>query len=81
MAASRYTRKVPRPDLLLVGALLHDIGKGRLGITHKSVWVWSKILRRIWDSTPRTSHILVQMVRHHLLLPEVATGVTPMIRP
>src|SRR4029453_15864318 len=27
-AASELTRDVDRPDLLLVGALLHDIGKG-----------------------------------------------------
>ena len=29
--ASSLTREVSRPDLLLVGALLHDIGKGQAG--------------------------------------------------
>ncbi|MEZ5119320.1 MAG: [protein-PII] uridylyltransferase [Candidatus Nanopelagicales bacterium] len=73
VAASRYTRKVSRPDLLLVGALLHDIGKGRPG-DHTQVGVGL-----VADLAPHLgfdaadSHILVQMVRHHLLLPDVAT--------
>ena len=81
MAASRYTRKVSRPDLLLVGALLHDIGKGRPGITHKSVWVWSKILRRIWDSTPRTRTSSSRWCVTTYCCPKWPPGVTPMIRP
>jgi [protein-PII] uridylyltransferase len=62
-----------RPDLLVVGALLHDIGKGYPG-DHTEVGV--KLVARIGDRMgfPRRDiDLLVAMVRHHLLLPDVAT--------
>lgn len=71
--ASAHARKVARPDLLLVGALLHDIGKGRPG-DHTVVGVGL-----VGDLAPNLGFgpddtaVLVQLVRHHLLLPEVAT--------
>lgn len=71
--ASALTRHVSRPDLLLVGALLHDIGKGQPG-DHTEVGV-----RIVIDLAPRLgfdeadSAILVDLVRYHLLLPETAT--------
>ena len=37
--ACALTRDVQRPDLLLVGALLHDIGKGRPGRDHTEVGI------------------------------------------
>jgi [protein-PII] uridylyltransferase len=73
VGAAKHTRKVSRPDLLLVGALLHDIGKGRPG-DHTEVGV--DLVR---DLAPHLgfnqadSEVLVQMVRHHLLLPDTAT--------
>lgn len=71
--ASELTRRVSRPDLLLVGALLHDIGKG-LGVDHTPAGV--EIVARLapelgFDESD--SAILVSLVRHHLLLPETAT--------
>ena len=73
VAASEYTRKVARPDLLLVGALLHDIGKGRPGDhTEVGVELVGQIAPDLGFDAADTE-ILVQMVRHHLLLPDTAT--------
>ncbi|MFI9236894.1 [protein-PII] uridylyltransferase [Streptomyces sp. NPDC053079] len=71
--ASALTRRVGRPDLLLVAALLHDIGKGRPG-DHSAV---GERLAR--DIAPRLGFdaadtaVLATLVRHHLLLAETAT--------
>ncbi|GAA1874339.1 [protein-PII] uridylyltransferase [Pseudonocardia ailaonensis] len=71
--AARLTTRVSRPDLLLVGALLHDIGKGRDGdhsIVGESLAV--QIGRRL-GFAERDVDTLGAMVRHHLLLPHTAT--------
>ena len=71
--AARLTTRVARPDLLLVGALLHDIGKGRGGdhsVVGESLAV--QIGRRLGLSEPDVA-LLGAMVRHHLLLPHTAT--------
>ena len=71
--AAALTRRVARPDLLLLGALLHDIGKGLPG-DHTEVG-----MRVVADIGPRLGlaaddvDVLVAMVQHHLLLPDVAT--------
>jgi len=71
--ASALTDRVDRPDLLLVGALLHDIGKGRPGDhTDVGVEMVAEIGARM-GFPPADVHDLVQMVRHHLLLPDIAT--------
>ncbi|MFI9510008.1 [protein-PII] uridylyltransferase [Nocardia sp. NPDC052566] len=71
--ASALSTRVARPDLLALGALLHDIGKGRAG-DHSVVGaeLATHIGRRLglWPSDVRT---LSAIVRHHLLLPETAT--------
>ncbi len=72
-AAAGLTRRVARPDLLLLGGLLHDIGKGLPG-DHSAVGV-----RLVAAIGPRLGlpasdvAVLVAMVRHHLLLPDAAT--------
>ncbi|MGW4844549.1 [protein-PII] uridylyltransferase [Nocardia brasiliensis] len=70
---SAMSTRVARPDLLALGALLHDIGKGRAG-DHSVVGaeLATHIGRRLglWPSDVRT---LSAMVRHHLLLPDTAT--------
>ncbi|WP_128380942.1 [protein-PII] uridylyltransferase [Streptomyces cavernae] len=71
--ASEFTRRVGRPDLLLVAALLHDIGKGWPG-DHS---VAGEIIAR--DVAARIGFdrddvaVLASLVRHHLLLVETAT--------
>jgi [protein-PII] uridylyltransferase len=71
--AAGLTDKVERPDLLLVGALLHDIGKGYPG-DHTTVGM--EIVERVASRMgfpPEDVAILVDLVRYHLLLPDTAT--------
>ena len=71
--AAELTDTVERPDLLLVGTLLHDIGKGYPG-DHTTVGmeVVERIATRMGFS-PADVAVLVELVRHHLLLPDTAT--------
>jgi [protein-PII] uridylyltransferase len=71
--AAALTRRVGRPDLLLLAALLHDLGKGYPGDhTAAGVEVVPPVLRRIGLSEPDVEAVTT-LVRHHLLLPESAT--------
>ena len=73
VGAAALTRRVGRPDLLLIGALLHDIGKGLPGDhTQVGMTVVAAMGPRLGLS-PADSATLVSMVEHHLLLPDVAT--------
>jgi [protein-PII] uridylyltransferase len=71
--ASAYTREVERPDLLLIGAFLHDVGKGLDG-DHSVVGapVAAEIATRI-GLPPADVATIEKLVRLHLLLPDVAT--------
>jgi [protein-PII] uridylyltransferase len=71
--AAPLTTRVARSDLLALGALLHDIGKGR-GIDH--CVFGAKLVIPIGERlglSPRDIGTLSGMVRHHLLLPVTAT--------
>ncbi|MCU1667456.1 MAG: UTP-GlnB uridylyltransferase, GlnD [Blastococcus sp.] len=72
-AAAELTHDVDRPDLLLVAALLHDIGKGWPG-DHSVVGepIAAEIGTRMGFS-PADVAVLATLVRHHLLLPATAT--------
>ncbi|ADP84360.1 [protein-PII] uridylyltransferase [Pseudofrankia inefficax] len=71
--AAQHTREVDRPDLLLLGALLHDIGKGYPGDhTDAGILIVEKLGPRL-GLPPDDVDVLVAMVRHHLLLPDSAT--------
>ncbi len=71
--AAALAHRVDRPDLLVVGALLHDIGKGYPG-DHTVVGI--DLVGRIGERMgypPTDIAVLQDLVRHHLLLPDVAT--------
>ncbi len=70
--AATLTREVARPDLLLLGALFHDIGKGADGDhSEAGARMIPPIARRL-GLTERDSDTLVSVVRWHLLLPQTA---------
>ncbi|MGY0003059.1 [protein-PII] uridylyltransferase [Micromonospora sp. I033] len=71
--ASRHTRDVDRPDLLLLGAFLHDIGKGLPG-DHSTVGapLAEAVATRIGLPADEAA-LIAKLVRLHLLLPDVAT--------
>ncbi|WP_347404753.1 [protein-PII] uridylyltransferase [Micromonospora sp. WMMD1102] len=71
--ATGYAREVDRPDLLLLAAFLHDVGKG-LGGDHSQVGapIAARIAARI-GLPPAEVELVGKLVRLHLLLPEVAT--------
>ncbi|MFF8194624.1 [protein-PII] uridylyltransferase [Streptomyces bobili] len=71
--ASEFTRRVSRPDLLLVAALLHDIGKGWPGDHSVAGEIIAKdVAARIGFDRTEVA-VLSTLVRHHLLLVETAT--------
>ncbi len=71
--ASGLVSRVERPDLLVVGALFHDIGKGFDGDhTEVGMEVIAEVGERM-GYPPDDLAVLVDLCRHHLLLPDVAT--------
>jgi [protein-PII] uridylyltransferase len=71
--ASRMIRRVSRPDLLLVAALVHDLGKG--GVRDHSVAgepLAAALAARLGFSDADVA-VVGALVRWHLLLAEVAT--------
>ncbi|MFD9910877.1 ACT domain-containing protein, partial [Streptomyces sp. NPDC059063] len=71
--ASALTRRVGRPDLLLMAALLHDIGKGWPGDHSVAGEIIARdVAGRVGFDSADTA-VLACLVRHHLLLIETAT--------
>ncbi|MEZ0366699.1 [protein-PII] uridylyltransferase [Mycobacterium sp. pUA109] len=71
--ARMLTTRVGRPDLLMLAALLHDIGKGRGG--DHSV-IGARLATQIGTRLgmwPSDVQMLSKLVAHHLLLSKVAT--------
>jgi len=70
--AAELVDRVARPDLLVLGALFHDLGKGYPG-DHTEVGM--ELVRSIGPRLGLSAadiDVLVLMVEHHLLLPDVA---------
>jgi len=72
--AVALTRKVHRPDLLLIAALFHDIGKGFPNKDHSDYGeeLIQPLARRM-GFDEEDVETLALMVKHHLLLSAVAT--------
>lgn len=71
--AAALVDRVERPDLLVVGALLHDIGKGRDGDhTEIGMELIETIGARMGYPDEEVA-VLVDLCKHHLLLPDFAT--------
>ncbi|MFB4421667.1 [protein-PII] uridylyltransferase [Streptomyces sp. QL37] len=71
--ASHLTRRVGRPDLLLVAALLHDIGKGWPGDHSVAGEVIARDMAARIGFDQQDVGVVATLVRHHLLLVETAT--------
>ncbi|MEU5719637.1 [protein-PII] uridylyltransferase [Streptomyces sp. NPDC020403] len=71
--ASSLTRRVGRPDLLLVAALLHDIGKGWPGDHSVAGEVIARDMATRIGFDKQDVGVVATLVRHHLLLVETAT--------
>jgi [protein-PII] uridylyltransferase len=70
--AADLAEQVGRPDLLVMGALFHDLGKGYPGDHTEVGMVLVREIAPRLGFTPPEVEILVAMVEHHLLLPDVA---------
>ncbi|WP_020523385.1 [protein-PII] uridylyltransferase [Catelliglobosispora koreensis] len=71
--AARWAREVSRPDLLVLSALVHDVGKGLPG-DHSIVGapIAYDIATEI-GLRPSDARLVSNVVLHHLLLPDIAT--------
>ena len=72
-ASASMARDVARPDLLMIGAWLHDIGKGYPGDHTEVGMVLVETIAARMGFPAEDAATLVSLVEHHLLLPDVAT--------
>ncbi|HJY71428.1 MAG TPA: [protein-PII] uridylyltransferase, partial [Streptosporangiaceae bacterium] len=71
--AAALTREVARPDLLLLAALLHDVGKGWPGDHSVTGEVVARDVGRRMGLPASDVDLVASAVRLHLLLPMIAT--------
>ena len=75
--ASALIREVARPDVLMVAAVLHDIGKGGLGSHSVEGQPIARDIATRMGFTPDEVDLIGLLVRWHLLLAETATTRDP----
>lgn len=75
--ASALIRGVARPDVLLVAALLHDIGKGELTEHSVAGEPLSRTIATRMGFDPGAVDLIATLVRRHLLLADIATTRDP----
>lgn len=75
--ASGLIRRVSRPDVLMIAALLHDIGKGQLTEHCVAGEPIAREIARRMGFDDRETALVAALVRWHLLLPETATTRDP----
>ncbi|MGW4379633.1 [protein-PII] uridylyltransferase [Kitasatospora sp. NPDC004531] len=75
--AAALTRRTARPDLLLVAALLHDLGKGSPGDHSRAGEAIVRDLAARMGFDKRDTDTLGLLVRHHLTLVDTATRRDP----
>jgi [protein-PII] uridylyltransferase len=73
VCAAPLVRDVGRPDLLLVGALLHDLGKGLPGDHSEAGVPLAVAAAARMGFPPEDVTSVAALVRHHLLLVQTAT--------
>ncbi|MGG5258526.1 [protein-PII] uridylyltransferase [Phycicoccus avicenniae] len=72
--AAGLVRRTSRPDLLLVGAVLHDIGKVRGAHDHSVTGAeTARTVATRWGFAPHDVSVLETLVREHLTVIELAT--------
>jgi [protein-PII] uridylyltransferase len=81
--AAARTRRVPRPDLLLVAAVCHDLGKGLhddqgepIDHSEAGAGIVAGLAPRLGFDAADTA-VLAALVRHHLLLAQLAVNRDP----
>ncbi|MEQ4549395.1 [protein-PII] uridylyltransferase [Nocardioides kribbensis] len=75
--ASALIRHVGRPDVLMVAALLHDIGKGSLTEHSVAGEPLARTIATRMGFAPDAVDLIASLVRWHLLLSETATTRDP----
>jgi [protein-PII] uridylyltransferase len=71
--AAALVNRVSRPDLLVLGALFHDLGKGYPGDhTEAGLSLFAEIGPRMGLNDDDV-HTVMSLIEYHLLLPDVAT--------